>query len=75
MAEPAHLALTLGNVLIGAHRVGGPKMTGDFFKASSFCIVSGLARPPHRYRFVEAQSDHYPVRLLCQLTKVTASGY
>ena len=28
-----------------------------------------------RYRFVEAQRDHYPVRLLCQLMKVPASGY
>ena len=64
MAEPTHLALTLDNVLVGAHQVDEPKITGDFFKASSFCIVSGLAKPPHRYRFVEAQRDHYPVRLL-----------
>jgi putative transposase len=28
-----------------------------------------------RYRFVEAQRDHYPVRLLCQLVEVLASGY
>ena len=28
-----------------------------------------------RYRFVEAQRDHYPVRLLCQRMKVPASGY
>ena len=37
MAEPTHqhLALTLDNVLVGAHRVGGPKMTGDFFKVSA----------------------------------------
>jgi len=27
------------------------------------------------YRFIEAQRDHYPVRLLCQLVKVPASGY
>ena len=26
-------------------------------------------------RFIEAQRDHYPVRLLCQLVKVPASGY
>jgi len=28
-----------------------------------------------RYRFIEAQRDHYPVRLLCQLVQVPASGY
>ncbi|WP_035562903.1 hypothetical protein [Hymenobacter sp. IS2118] len=28
-----------------------------------------------RYRFIEAQRDHYPVRLLCQLMAVPASGY
>ena len=28
-----------------------------------------------RYRFVEAQRDSYPVRLLCQLVQVPASGY
>jgi transposase InsO family protein len=28
-----------------------------------------------RYRFIEAQRDHYPVRLLCQLVEVTTSGY
>ncbi|RZK96659.1 MAG: hypothetical protein EOO62_28985 [Hymenobacter sp.] len=28
-----------------------------------------------RYRFIEAQRDHYPVRLLCQLVQVSASGY
>ena len=28
-----------------------------------------------RYRFVEAQRNHYPVRLLCQLMKVPASGH
>lgn len=28
-----------------------------------------------RYRFIEAQRDHYPVRLLCQLAAVPASGY
>lgn len=28
-----------------------------------------------RYRFVEAQRDHYPVRLLCQLVEVLVSGY
>ena len=28
-----------------------------------------------RYRFIEAQRDHYPVRLLCQLVAVPASGY
>jgi hypothetical protein len=28
-----------------------------------------------RYRFVEAQRDYYPVRLLCQLVEVPASGY
>ena len=28
-----------------------------------------------RYRFIEAQRDHYPVRLLCQLVEVPASGY
>ena len=28
-----------------------------------------------RYRFVEAQRDYYPVRLLCQLVQVPASGY
>ena len=28
-----------------------------------------------RYRFIEAQRDHYPVRLLCQLLSVPASGY
>jgi hypothetical protein len=27
------------------------------------------------YRFVEAQRDYYPVRLLCQLVQVLASGY
>ena len=27
------------------------------------------------YRFIEAQRDHYPVRLLCQLLSVPASGY
>jgi len=28
-----------------------------------------------RYRFVESQHDYYPVRLLCQLVQVPASGY
>ena len=28
-----------------------------------------------RYRFVAAQRDHYPVRLLCQLVEVPTSGY
>jgi uncharacterized protein (DUF2249 family) len=28
-----------------------------------------------RYRFIEAQRDHYPVRLLCQLVEGCASGY
>ena len=28
-----------------------------------------------RYRFIEAQHDHYPVRLLCQLVAVPTSGY
>jgi len=28
-----------------------------------------------RYRFVEAQRDHYPVRLRCQLVEVPAIGY
>jgi transposase InsO family protein len=28
-----------------------------------------------RYRFIEAQRDHYPVRLLCQLVEQPASGY
>jgi len=28
-----------------------------------------------RYRFIEAQRDQYPVRLLCQLVQVPASGY
>ena len=28
-----------------------------------------------RYRFIDAQRDHYPVRLLCQLVVVPASGY
>ena len=28
-----------------------------------------------RYRFIEAQRDQYPVRLLCHLVKVPASGY
>lgn len=28
-----------------------------------------------RYRFMEAQRDHYPVRLVFQLVKVPASGY
>ncbi len=28
-----------------------------------------------RYRFIEAQRAHYPVRLLCQLVQVPASGY
>ncbi|ALW84639.1 hypothetical protein AUC43_05815 [Hymenobacter sedentarius] len=32
-------------------------------------------RPMSRYRFIEAQWDHYPVRLLCQLVAVPASGY
>ena len=27
------------------------------------------------YRFIEAQRDQYPVRLLCQLVAVAASGY
>ena len=27
-----------------------------------------------RYRFIAAQRGHYPVRLLCQLVAVTASG-
>ena len=27
------------------------------------------------YRFIEAQRDHYPVRLLCQMLSVPASGY
>ena len=27
------------------------------------------------YRFIEAQRDHYPVRLLCQVLSVPASGY
>ena len=28
-----------------------------------------------RYRFIAAQRDHHPVRLLCQLVEVPASGY
>ena len=28
-----------------------------------------------RYSFIEAQRDYYPVRLLCQLVAVSASGY
>jgi putative transposase len=28
-----------------------------------------------RYRFIEAQRDYHPVRLLCQLAEVPASGY
>jgi putative transposase len=28
-----------------------------------------------RYRFIEAQRDYYPVRLLCQLVQVPTSGY
>ena len=28
-----------------------------------------------RYRFIAAQRDHYPVRLLCQVLSVAASGY
>jgi putative transposase len=28
-----------------------------------------------RYRFIEAQRGHYPVRLLCQLVQVPASGH
>lgn len=28
-----------------------------------------------RYRFIEAQRDHYPVRQLCQVLEVPASGY
>ena len=27
-----------------------------------------------RYRFIEAQQGHYPVRLLCQLVQVPTSG-
>ena len=28
-----------------------------------------------RYRFMEARRGHYPVRLICQLVQVPASGY
>ncbi|RZK90393.1 MAG: IS3 family transposase, partial [Hymenobacter sp.] len=28
-----------------------------------------------RYRFIAAQQDHHPIRLLCQLVEVPASGY
>ena len=28
-----------------------------------------------RYRFIEAQRSQYPVRLLCQVVAVPASGY
>ena len=28
-----------------------------------------------RFRFIEAQRDHYAVRHLCQLVEVPASGY
>ena len=28
-----------------------------------------------RYRFIEAQRDHYLARLLCQLVEVPASSY
>ena len=28
-----------------------------------------------RYRFIEAERDHYPVRRLCQVLGVPASGY
>lgn len=42
---------------------------------SQTIILSTITRPPHRYRFIEAQRDHYPVRLLCQLVEVPASGY
>ncbi|MBO3272334.1 hypothetical protein [Hymenobacter defluvii] len=28
-----------------------------------------------RYRFIAAHRDQYPVRLLCQLVQVPASGY
>ena len=28
-------SLTLGKVLVGAHRIGGPRITRDFFKVSS----------------------------------------
>jgi putative transposase len=27
-----------------------------------------------RYRFIQAQRDQYPVRLLCQVLRVPASG-
>ena len=28
-----------------------------------------------RYRFIKAQREHYPLRLICQLLNVPASGY
>ena len=45
---------------------------------ASACLKRRLSQTPDPmscYRFVEAQRDHYPGRLLCQLLRVPASGY
>ena len=45
---------------------------------ASACLKRRLSQTPDPmscYRFVEAQLDHYPGRLLCQLLRVPASGY
>jgi hypothetical protein len=35
----------------------------------------GDRQPRSRYHFIEAQRRQYPVRMLCQVVAVTASGY
>ena len=45
---------------------------------ASACLKRRRSQTPDPmscYRFVEAQRDHYPGRLLCQLLRVPASGY
>jgi putative transposase len=41
----------------------------------SHCHLLGDRQPMSRYRFIEARRNQYPVRLLCQVVAVPASGY
>lgn len=41
----------------------------------SHCLLFGDLQPMSRYRFIEAQRGQDPIRLLCQVLCVPASGY
>ncbi len=46
---------------------------GDFKKSHRHLLAD--AGPTRRYRFIAAERGHYPVRRLCQVLDVPASGY